>query len=64
MIDDFEQLYILAQNLEGTYLCIAKVRLDLLDQKMFEQWIELARASGTLNSAIERLGEMLSQDPS
>lgn len=64
MNNDEDSLYILAQNVEGACLRIAKVRLDLLDRKMFEQWIELVYASSSLVSAIERLGEMLTKDPS
>lgn len=62
MIEDNEQLYILAQNIESAYFRIAKLRQDLLDSRCFDEWVELVYASGTLSSAIERLADMLRRE--
>lgn len=59
MNNDSDSLYILAQNIESAYFRIAKVRLDLLDNQCIHEWRELVLATGTLNSAIERVAEML-----
>lgn len=61
MNNDSDSLYILAQNIELAYLHIAKVRLELLDQKLYSSWSQLVVASALLDSALERLAENLRQ---
>lgn len=61
MNNEFEQLYILIQDIESAYFRIAKLRQDLLDNRRFEEWLELVYTSSALDTAIDRLTEILRQ---
>lgn len=63
MNNDFEQMYILAQNVELAHFRIAQTRQELLDHQMLEKWLLLIEAADVLNATQKRLAQIILAEP-